>query len=459
MTLRSFAGSPPSGMPALTSVSVSQNVQARTVEVTATYSGVPRADDPTSTFVYLGTTTSEGCRPAFAVAMHPGKNAKEGRFLPGGAVVTTTLTRSGTSAKVVASGHSSLGTATFGCAYAHTQITTEPVQRGTSAVLTVEHVKRPALAVSLPVDRVGAAPKKWKKVKVTVRNNGDASAKNVAITLAGTGVQTSPRTVKVGTIKPGKSKTASVKVRISTAKTRKAVARASGSGGAKASAKLTVLPVKKATVPSSLSGRLYWGADSSLDQAWMNRTVWFVDKTWAYTRIATKGKPRCSAKVKGCVRYTYSPRTGAVKVGRQKGTVTSKRLVLGSKSKAKLYQAVSTPKKGTRFAVNLKHAGATDCGYGFGKTCYTYTWYLRMAKNGTFSEARRGLSSGGVHDWFLGSSKDERGRYRVLSNGRVELRYDSGKRVIQTIAVFQDAREKPSPAFDGLLLNGTKYYR
>lgn len=458
LTLRGYDGAPPAGMPALRSVSITQDVRARTVVVSAAYSDAPLADDPSAAYVYLGAIDGGTCVASFAVAFHPGTAAHNGVFLPG-TKVTTAMARSGVTATVTASGNTALGSSNFACAYAQTQIGTQTQQHSGWGRLDVEHVKRAKLDVVLPVDRVGVNVKKWKTVRVRVDNDGDATAQNVKVKIAGKGVKVSPKTVAFGSIKPGKSKTKKVKVRISSSKTRTAVLRATASGGAKASGKITLLANKKTTKPRSLSGKLFWGADSSLDQAWMNRAVWFVDKKWAYTKIAQKGRPKCSAKVKGCVRYTYSPRTGKVKVGKLKGTVNSKSLVLTEGKKKKRYEPIAIPKKGTKLAVDLHHQGSTGCAYGYMKRCYTYTWYLKMSKDGKFSEASKSLTSGGPHDIFLGANKDERGRYRVLSKGRLELRYDSGKREIKTLGIFLDPREKPSPKYDGLLVTGTKYYR
>src|SRR5690554_2541798 len=54
LTLRGYDGAPPAGMPALRSVSITQDVRARTVVVSAAYSDAPLADDPSAAYVYLG---------------------------------------------------------------------------------------------------------------------------------------------------------------------------------------------------------------------------------------------------------------------------------------------------------------------------------------------------------------------------------------------------------------------
>lgn len=451
-----FMGAAPAGMPGLTSATIVQDVRAKTLTATVRYAGTPRADDPSAAYIYLGRMVSEGCQPDFAFAVHAGTKAKNAVMLPSRNAVASTLTVSGATATVRSTGVP--GTAAYTCAYVQSQIGQSIQQRSVWHDLEVERAKQPELDVVLSDDRLGATVGRWTKVRIRVDNDGDAAAKKVTVKLSGTGLARSPKTVKLGTIAAGKSRAKTVKVKLTRAKTRTLTVRATASGGFKDAAKVTVLPKKKTTKPKSLRGKLFWGADSSLDQAWQNRTVWFVDGRWAYTKIPTKGKPKCSAKVKGCVRYTYSAKTGKVKVGKLKGTVTSKALVLTNKKKKERYEPISIPAKGTKIAVNLRHQGSSGCSYGYAKTCYTYTWYLKLAKDGKFVQSSRSMSSGGVFDWYLGAKSGDRGRYRVLSKGRIELRYDSGKREIRTIGFFQDVREKASPQGEGLLLNGTKYY-
>src|SRR5690606_18292073 len=123
VTLRGYDGAPPAGMPALRSVSITQDVKARTVVVAASYSDPPLANDPSAAYVYLGAIDGGTCVASFAVAFHPGTAAHNGVFLPS-TKVTTAMARSGVTATVTASGNTALGSSNFACAYAQTQIGT-----------------------------------------------------------------------------------------------------------------------------------------------------------------------------------------------------------------------------------------------------------------------------------------------------------------------------------------------
>lgn len=461
VTFTSLPGSPPAGMPRVTKVAVVQDVAAKTVRATVTWAAAPRADDPSAAYVYLGTVTGSSCAPSLGLSVHGGAKKGAAQLLATARKLDAKVARSGASATVTASGHAALGTTAYTCAFARTAVGTTGYQESGGEYLIAERRKAPDLDVVSLTPRLGATPKKWKTVKVRVRNDGNATAKKVVVRVKGKGVKASSSKVSFGTIKPGKQVTKKIRVRIASNKTRTATLTATASGGHKDTAKQVVLPAKRTTTPKSLSGRLYWGADSSLDQAWQNRMVWFVDKRWAYTGIAQKGRPVCKSGKKDCVRYTYSAKTGKVKVGNRTGKVTSKALTLPPRKGATVdsYAPVSIPKAGTRLATKLVHQGSNGCGYGYGKTCYTYTWRLQLAKNGKFVERRKGLTSTTVGgSWFIGGSDDERGTYKILSKGRIQLKYANGKSEVKTFGILQDVREKPDAKNVGVVVRGTKYY-
>ncbi|WP_129590733.1 CARDB domain-containing protein [Sanguibacter massiliensis] len=460
-TISTLSGQPPEGMPRVTKVAVVQDVEARTVRATATWASAQPAGDPAAVYVFVGVASGGACTARLGLAVHA--DAKDGAaiLLPSQTPVSQAVAVSGASATVTASGTAELWTTAYTCAYAATMAQGATYQQSPWYTLDVARRAAPVLDVVALAPRVGATVGKWKTVKVRVHNRGDANATKVVVRVKGKGVKVSSSKVSFGTIKPGAHVTKKIKVRIASTKVRTATLTATASGGHKDTAKQVVLPVKRTTTPKSLAGRLYWGADSSLDEAWQNRMVWFVDGRWAYTGIAQKGRPTCEAGKKDCVRYTYSPRTGKVKVGSRTGTVTSKSLRLPPRKGAPVdsYVPVSTPKAGTRLATKLVHQGSSGCGYGYGKTCYTYTWRLQFTKDGRFVERRKGLTSTTVGgSWFIGGSDDERGTYKILSKGRIQLKYANGKSEVKTFGILQDVREKPDAKNVGVVVRGTKYY-
>lgn len=461
VTFTSLPGSPPAGMPRVTKVAVVQDVAAKTVRATATWSSPQPASDPAALYVFVGRSSGGTCSASLGLALHAGAKDRAAVLLPSGTTITSSRVVSGSTGSVTASGRSELGTTAYTCAYAATIASGTTYQESPWYGLVEERRKAPELELVALTPRVGATVGKWKTVKVRVHNRGNATAKKVVVRIKGKGVKASSSKVSFGTIKPGKQVTKKIRVRIASSKTRTATLTATASGGHKDTAKQVVLPAKRTTTPKSLSGRLYWGADSSLDQAWQNRMVWFVDKRWAYTGIAQKGRPVCKSGRKDCVRYTYSAKTGKVKVGNRTGRVTSKALMLPPRKGATVdsYVPVSIPKAGTRLATKLVHQGSNGCGYGYGKTCYTYTWRLQLAKNGKFVERRKGLTSTTVGgSWFIGGSDDERGTYKILSKGRIQLKYANGKSEVKTFGILQDVREKPDAKNVGVVVRGTKYY-
>ncbi|GAA2240852.1 hypothetical protein GCM10010401_11920 [Rarobacter faecitabidus] len=451
-------GDPPVGSPKVESVQVRQDVTASTVTSTIKYETVVPSGDITDTQVYFGTFDGTVCRASFAMAGRPGQSGHHAAFLPSTAV-TSSITVSGTTTTVRASGNAKLGSTKWTCVYFVTVKEGTSYQTGSWERLDEQSVEIPELAIQTDAT-VAAKNGKWAKVKVKVQNASRATAKNVTVKLSGSKLKLSAKTVKFSSIGPWKVVTKTIKVRLTGNKTRKLKIKANVPGGVGDSSSVQVLRYKKTTTLKSLAGRYFWGADSSLDQAWQPRGVYFVNKKWAYVGVPAKGLPKkCKTKKKECQRYTYNAKTGKVKVGKSKGTVDSKGLNLKVDKANKYYWPAQAPKKGSRLHVSLRHQGASGCGYGFGKICHTYTWYLTLGKNGKFSEASQSTTNWSVptDGWYVGSN-DTKGKYRILGGGRIELKYANGKKVIRTIAVFTDAREKPSPRYEGLLLGGTKYY-
>jgi len=153
---------------------------------------------------------------------------------------------------------------------------------------------------------------------------------------------------------------------------------------------------------------------------WINHAIWFVDEKWAYTGWAEGKKPPAHRDQK----LRMEPLT--------------------------------LPRKGARLGLDLHHQNWSGaCAI----TCTAYTDYLTMDTGGRFVEG--GFSVG---SWpGLGSSwssvpADQRGTYRVVSTGIVELVYADGTRKREVIGIQHDPSGKPNPAVAGVLLGDTNFY-
>lgn len=458
VTLSPTEGSAPAGSPSVRSVRIVQDVQRKTVTVAATYSSAPGAQDPHNLTVLLGVWKGQTCdhlSSGFAVAIQG--HGAAAQMVSNRASVPTKLTRSGATSTATASGDSRLGGA-WNCAFAQTSKGTT-FQQGFKVKSLVETVvKKAKLSTTISSADIATTPGKYAKVRVTVKNSGNADAQKTKVTLTGKGLKFAKQTVSFGTVKAGYVKTKTFKVRLIGSKTRTVKATATAAGKLRAAANAKVLQTKRTTIPKSLTGRYYWGFDTSYTTGWDNRAIKFVSSRWAYMGFPKKGTVACGAKVKGCVRYTYNPRTGAVKIGKNKGQVTSKQLTLG-KSK-KRYSPLLTPKKGTRLKVALVHKNFHGCMANL--YCTTWTDRLFLDTDGRFVRTRSSLSSSGVPGvsqvWGAGVKPDERGRYTILTNGRIQFTYANGKKVTRTIGIEQDVREKAAPQRAGLVIGDVNFY-
>ncbi|SNS67896.1 hypothetical protein SAMN06309944_1291 [Micrococcales bacterium KH10] len=460
-TISVFENSPPAGSVAVTGIEVSQNVAQSTVTSKVTYAAAVPAADTTDIQIYFGkVSATDSCQASFAMAGRPGPRWSHAAFLPS-TTVTSSIAVSGATATVTARGNARLGSTAWDCAYAVTVKDETSYQTSGWVRLRENTVEVPELSVGAPAT-VSAKGKKWVKVQISVYNSSRDPVQNVTVKLSGTKLKFKKKSIKIASLAGRKSVKRTVKVQLKGKKTRTISVKASAPGAINDAAKTKVLRYKKSTKLKTLRGQYFWGADSSLDDAWQPRGVHFVDSKRVYVGLRTKGLPKKACKPKkNCYRYKYNPRTGKVSFGKFSGTVDSKSLLVKEKGgSSKYYSRISFPKKGKKFKVSLHHQGANGCGYGYGKTCYTYTWYLTLGKNGKFSEGRQGTTSWGIptDNWFVGGSNDEKGTYKVLSRGRVQLRYANGTKKTVTLGVFMDDREKASPRFEGILLGGTKYY-
>jgi hypothetical protein len=241
-------------------------------------------------------------------------------------------------------------------------------------------------------------------------------------------------------------------------------------------AKLTMIVMVVALVGSAamaapasakLPGKLFWRYDGiRADRSPDVLGIAFVNARFAYFGVPKGGLPRC-AKAKpvyddkgqlesGCVRYSHNTRSGAVKVGKLRGSYRKRKLKLAKES----YYNATVPKRGTRYAVKLINRGFRGmCGLMFG--CTTWREDLVLTKAGDFVRSSSSISTAGGTGTpfvYVGSfPPDEFGTYRVLDRGRIRLAYADGSVKTHTIAVDHDDRDRPSATRAGLLLDDTRF--
>lgn len=321
-----------------------------------------------------------------------------------------------------------------------------------------------------------------KPVTLRVTNVGKAAARRVVarVGIKGQAVL-KPRLRKLGSIAPGKSKTARFRVKVKP--NGKGLVRIQGSAQgrkvravAKTSFRIRVPLPPPPPSTGGLSGKIFWGFESyqwdrSADLVFLH----FTSRNLVRWGTPDKGLKRCrrpDARVKkgemqpGCLRYSYDRRTGRLQIGKVRGTYRRGNLKLKMDSdvwgtSGETWYLGLTAKPGTKFRTKLINRGY----YGAcGITPYCTTWaeYLQLTRDGRFGRQSSSLTTGGIPGLsFIAISKlgpNERGRYRVLPGSRIRFSYASGKKVVETLIVQTNKRGRPDPVREGLLLNGTWFY-
>lgn len=450
-------------------VEVVVDVVAQTFGTTVTFNGAPDAG-PSATVV-LGTWEGRSCKPQVALGLS--SSGVKGQFVDGEALGATPAAAQPNQLAAGSAAHPRLGSTAFDCAYANVATGTPATALSLAYADDLDETYRPVLEVEADDKVVGARKGRWAELSLELRNTSQGPATGVRLTAAGKGIEVKQGTLDVGAVDARSTEYLDLLVRLEQPKGKKGkknrtpaprtlTLTVTDPGAATATAQAQIVVTPRPTTPKKLTGTYWWGWESTNLQSsagWINHAIWFVDRKWAYTGWAEGKKPRCSAKVKECQRYSYNVRTGKVRIGRQKAKVTSEGFSFKHPDYAdeKLrVEPLTLPKKGTKLGVDLYHQNWS----GFcAITCTSYTDYLTMDTGGRFVEG--GFSVGswpGLGQSWSSAPADQRGTYRVVSTGIVELAYADGTTRREVIGIQHDPSGRPNPAFEGVLIGDTNFY-
>ncbi len=345
--------------------------------------------------------------------------------------------------------------------------------------------KKPRLSASIGGARGSVKRGSSHKVKVRVRNSGDAGASRVKVRLSANGpARAKPASRGLKSIGPGRSKTATFSLKVKPRAKGKIKLRAKVTGkGVKASASKSVRVKVKKPKPGptgrGLAGKLFWNFETyQYDRSADILGLYFANSRFVHWGMPEGGLKNCSKVTAkkdedgdlqpGCLRYSFDPKTGAVRIGENKGTYRNGTLKLKLEADGWTEAAVGTwygsafAKPGARFKLTLKNASFFGlCGITF--YCSTSQEFVTLTRDGRFGRTSTSLiTSGGGSIPFVAVGSfppEDRGTYRVLSRGRIRFSYDDGKTKTETLTIQVNKRGKPDAANEGILLDEAWFYK
>ncbi|WP_185995009.1 hypothetical protein [Nocardioides campestrisoli] len=482
--LRDVESISPNPQHQLTSAEVAVDLEGQVFSATAAFAQAP-ADTDAVLGVVLGTWDGSSCLASFMALTTTVSGEVQGQFVDGTAVALSRSSQ-GASISLSSAPHPRLRETAFECAYA----TVLPVVPDGSVLSrafaeNVAETYRPVLEVEPGALLVAAKAGRWATLRATVRNDGRGDSGPVRLQAAGTGVQVRPGVVDLAGVRGRSSEQVELKVRLKPSKQTKGKKKGQKKGKGKnarakdprprpvtlsitsagtepASARVQVGVSPRPTKPRKLTGSYWWGWEQTTtgDSAgWINHAVWFVNAKWAYLGWPEGRKPSCSAKVKDCVRYTYSKRTGKVRIGKKRAKVTSTGFTFahpGVGGEKIDFHPLTLPPKNTELQTDLLHQNWA--GYCL-IMCNSWTERLSFGSDGRFVRSEYSVGSWpGLNTAWGTFPPDQRGTYRVVAKGIVELSYDDGKRERHVLGIQHDASGRANPVAAGLLLRDVNYY-
>lgn len=352
----------------------------------------------------------------------------------------------------------------------------------TNAFAVAPRPKRPNLALSLKAPR-NVKPRGTAKVKVTIANTGDGPATGAKLSVKAKGGKIKPRKSKPLKVPAGKSIVRAFKVKAGRKGQIKVQAKVR-LGGSSAGAGAAIVVKKKRKTPKppkpggSLAGKIFWGFEEyQWDRSSDILGLYFSNSKFVHWGMPKGGLPNCSkvtAKVDengemqpGCLRYSYNPKSGKIAIGKAKGTYRKGDLKLKMDSEmwridGKTWYPGAFAKAGSRFKITLINRGYYGL-CGISPTCTTWAEYLTLQPDGKFGRTESSLTTGGGGSLpfiAIGSyPPEDRGTYRVLSNGRIRFDYDNGETKVETLTIQTDKKGRPDAAREGVLLDDVWFYK
>lgn len=453
-------GNTPSDQQRLLRVDVTQDLVKQQLRARINFKASPTSGVDPLVAVYFGELSGSQCVGRAAIGGTARATGTVGLFLPD-TNFPVTRSRSGAVLTLTSQARSTFRTAEYDCAYAAVMDGSAGtvLQQSGAQYLTTHFTPRLAISGGEPIkaERRG----KWVNLRLELRNAGRGTAANTRIVASGAGLKISPRSRTIGTLS-GRSTAygQTFKVRVAKGTKARKLTFTATANGARTTKRFTIGVAPKAKRHKSLAGRYFWGYASTSPadtRGWDTQVIWFLNKRWAHVGVPRNGvTPKCRRTTKTCKKYTYNRKKGVVRIAGRKAKVTTYGFsYTAPKDKRRFYEPVTFPKKGQRFATNLIN---NDWRGNCLLMCTATISNLTLDKKGRFL---RGSFS--VGSWpGLGSSwssipPDQRGTYRVISRGRVELRYASGKVERTRMGLSHNALNRPS-ATSGIVLGSKNYY-
>ena len=413
-------------------------------------------------WVYVGEYSGSSCQVRAVFAGGSATNDAAGSFY-GGDAFGVSRTRSGATMTLTSAVQAQFGTAAYDCAWVQIWNSDHTSMLQDFEVADLETNWRPKLTIGGPAEKLQAAAKgRWVTMRMEVYNAGDSDGFGVKITASGKGLKIKRKSHSLGSIGDGITKRATFKVRVKKGtKKHKVTFKVTATGGKTVKRTYTIGVAPKPKRFKSLAGRYFWGfASTSIADysGWDNQVMWFLNNRWVHFGETKGGAvPKCRKVNRACKTYTYNPRTGVAKIGKVKFKVSSYGYVYKAPDqKKRYYEAVTFPKKGKRFATSLLNR---DWYGNCIMTCTSFTNYLTMDRKGRFQRGGYSVGSWPALGWSWSTiPPNQRGKYRIISKGRIEFRYADGRRVRSRIALMHNALNKPSAA-SGIVLGATNYYK
>lgn len=441
---------------------VVQDLAGQRLRATITLNGSLPAGDAIAV-VYFGEFSGSTCRPGAGIAGMVKAADSGGTLLPGGQAFSVSRSRSGSVLTLTSQARSTFRTAAWDCAYlVVARPDTNPAQilQAFYAESLTTHWT-PKLSIDGGEPLQAARKGEWVKMRLEVRNGGRSDAKNVRITAAGKGLKVKPRSRSLGTISDRSTKYGvTFKVRVKKGKKARKLKYTVTASGARAAKQFTIGVAPEPKKYKKLSGRYFWGFASSTlsdSQGWDTEVMWFLNKKWVHIGAPKNGvTPKCRKTSKTCVKYTYNRKKGIARIGGKKVKVNSYGFSYKArKSPKRFYEPATFPKKNARIGTDLINQ---DWSGHCVLMCTATTTNLTLDRKGRFVRG-----SWSVGSWpGLGSSwssipPDQRGTYRIISKGRIQLRFTNGKTERTRIALLHNALNRPS-ATTGLVLGAKNFY-